>query len=60
MSPRTGRPRSADPHGNVVSVRLTQAEYELAAAAAERAGMALGPWMRERIVAAAKRSAAAR
>lgn len=56
MNPRTGRPRAENPHGKVVSVRLTQAEYDLAVSAAEKAGIGIGPWMRERIVAAAKRA----
>lgn len=56
MNPRTGRPPSDNPHGRVVSVRLTQAEYDRAVIAAEKAGLGLGPWMRERIVAAAKRA----
>lgn len=51
-----GRPPSANPHDKVVSVRLTQAEYEAAVRAADKAGVGLGPWMRERIVGAAKRA----
>jgi hypothetical protein len=56
MNPRTGRPPSKNPHGKVVSVRLTQAEYDLVVTAAEKAGVGIGPWMRDRIVAAAKRT----
>lgn len=56
MNPRTGRPPSENPHGKVVSVRLTETEYDMALAAARKARLGLGPWMRERIVAAAKRA----
>lgn len=56
MSPRTGRPPSDNPHARVVSVRLTEAEYEAAVAAAGKTGQGLGPWMRDRIVNAAKRA----
>jgi hypothetical protein len=56
MSPRTGRPPSDNPHTRVVSVRLTEAEYAGAVTAASKAGKGLGPWMRDRIVNAAKRA----
>lgn len=51
-----GRPPSENPRGKVVSVRLTPDEHAAASAAAQRAGQGLGPWMRDRIVAAAKRA----
>jgi len=56
MSPRTGRPKSDNPHVKVVSVRLTQAEYDACLDAATRKEAGIGPWMRERLVAAARRS----
>lgn len=54
--PRTGRPKSANPRSNVHSVRLSDEELALVTRAAEQAGVDLGPWMREKVVAAAKRS----
>lgn len=56
MANPVGRPPSANPHDKVVSVRLTQAEYDAALRAADQARMGLGPWMRARIVGAAKRA----
>ena len=53
MTARLGRPPLDNPHKRVVSVRLTQAEYDACLAAAQKAGVGIGPWMRGRLVAAA-------
>jgi hypothetical protein len=54
--PRTGRPRVDNPRKNVQSVRLSDEELLLVMAAAERAGQDVGPWMREKVLSAAKRT----
>lgn len=51
-----GRPKSANPRTNVHSIRLSDDELLAVMAAAEKAGMDVGPWMREKVVAAAKRA----
>lgn len=51
-----GRPKVDNPRDHVVSVRLTAAERELCAAAADNADDSLSNWVRTRAVAAAKRS----
>jgi uncharacterized protein (DUF1778 family) len=56
MSPRTGRPRSDNPRSNAVHIRLTDDELALCRTAAENAGQTVGEWMREKLIAAAKRS----
>lgn len=54
--PRTGRPPLEDPRSAVTSVRLTAAEHAAARTAAARAGVPLGAWMRDAVVAATRRA----
>jgi len=54
--PRTGRPKVDNPRRNVQSVRLSDDELLAVMQAAERAGQDVGPWMRDKVVAAAKRA----
>jgi uncharacterized protein (DUF1778 family) len=56
MSPRTGRPPSEDPRSVVLSLRLTTAESEALREAADRAGQPVTVFVRERALAAAKRT----
>lgn len=56
MTPRTGRPKSANPRTRTAVARLTDDEYATLAAAASKAGLTLGEWMRQRLLASAKRS----
>ena len=54
---KTGRP-TRDPSGTaskLVPVRLTEVEHEAYKLAAERAGVSVSEWMRERLNKAAKR-----
>jgi hypothetical protein len=54
--PRTGRPKSDNPRRNVQSVRLSDDELLLVMQAAEKADQDVGPWIRDKAVAAAKRA----
>jgi hypothetical protein len=54
--PRTGRPKSDNPRRNVHSIRLSDDELLTVMTAAEKAGKDIGPWMREKVLAAAKRA----
>ena len=45
-SPWRGRKRVADPKDKFVAVRCTSADYEIIGASAERAGLAVGPFLR--------------
>lgn len=56
MSPRTGRPPSDDPRRRLISIRLTDSEYELVTRAASYKDVPLAVWVRERVLAAAKRA----
>lgn len=56
LMPRTGRPKSDNPRKNVHSIRLSDDEVLAVMAAAEKAGKDIGPWMREKVLAAAKRA----
>jgi hypothetical protein len=56
MSPRTGRPPSDNPRVNVIPVRFTDAEVAVLKAAAEKVGAKAGEYIREKALAAAKRS----
>src|SRR4051794_28052853 len=42
------RPRVQDPKDRVISFRCTSAEYELFAARSKAAGLAIGPYLRQR------------
>lgn len=53
---RTGRPKSDNPRSNVHSIRLSDDELLAVMQAAEKAGLDVGPWMREKVLAAAKRA----
>ena len=57
--PKVGRPPIAPsgPLGRVVQIRLSSEEREAYQVAADRAGVALSAWMRDRLTAAAKREA---
>ena len=50
-----GRPPSSNPRVNNAVVRLADDELEAVRSAAERAGKTLGEWMRDKLLAAAKR-----
>ena len=56
MNPRTGRPKAENPRERMVTARLTETEHGLVTAAAQKAGQPLGLWMRERLLAAARRA----
>ena len=53
---RPGRPPAEDPRNRVISVRLTQGEYEAVKDAANRYDLPLSEWCRARLVAAARRA----
>lgn len=55
--PRTGRPPTDNPRRNVDSIRTSDDERALMLAAADKAGLGIGPWMRARLLDSAKRSA---
>ena len=54
--PRTGRPPVDKPRRNVQSVRLSDDELLDVMNAAEKAGVPVGVWIRDKTVAAAKRA----
>jgi predicted HicB family RNase H-like nuclease len=54
--PRTGRPPSDNPRATLLTLRLTAAEHARLTAAAAAAGQQLGPYVRDRALAAAKRA----
>lgn len=56
MSPRTGRPKSDNPRGNAIHIRLADDELAQCRTAAEQAGQPLGEWTRAKLLAAAKRA----
>lgn len=56
MTPRTGRPPSDNPRNNVIPVRLADNEKALIEAAAAKAGVRTGEYIRDRALAAAKRA----
>ncbi|HJQ00098.1 MAG TPA: hypothetical protein VJ851_00730 [Jatrophihabitans sp.] len=56
MSPRTGRPPSGNPRTHAVPIRLTDDELTELKTAADRAGMKTGEYIRQKALAAAKRS----
>lgn len=56
MSPRTGRPKSANPRTNAIPIRLADDELALIRSAADKAGLSAGEWMRDKLIAAAKRA----
>jgi hypothetical protein len=56
MNPTLGRPPIDNPRTRTAVARLTDDEYATLAAAASKAGLPLGVWMRQRLLAAAKRA----
>jgi hypothetical protein len=56
LMPRTGRPKVDNPRRNVQSVRLSDDELIAVMQAAEKAGQDVGPWIRDKAVAAARRA----
>lgn len=56
MAPRTGRPKSDNPHDKVVPVRFTEEERDQVLAAAEADGKSMSSWVRDKSVTAAKRA----
>ena len=50
-----GRPPSSNPRSNAVPIRLADDELDAIRAAAQRAGLTVGEWMRSKLLAAAKR-----
>jgi len=55
MVPRTGRPPVDNPRRIIRRIRLSDAEDASVVAAAEAAGQDVAEWMRDRVLAAAKR-----
>ena len=53
---RTGRPPIDNPRRHIIPIRLTDDEYDAVLNAARAAGDILGPWIRARAVAAARRT----
>ncbi len=56
MSPRTGRPPSDNPRTNVVPVRYADDEMKILKAAADKAGLRTGEYIRKKSLAAARRA----
>lgn len=52
---RTGRPPSDNPRVKVIPIRLADDEHAAIAEAATRAGVPVGTWARDKLLAAAKR-----
>lgn len=56
VKPRIGRPPAQEPRDRRITVRLTEREYEVVLAAADRFDQTVSEWTRDRLVAAAKRA----
>jgi uncharacterized protein (DUF1778 family) len=56
MTPRTGRPPSDNPRSVVLSVRVTADEAARLSKAADAAGVPVTAWIRDRALAAARRT----